>query len=659
MREVVRTRFYKSVLLQALIIALAGSAIYSNTLHVPFQYDDKFLIDDNPIIKNMDYVLNPEAAADLKDYGLFMRRYVGFATFAVNYSIHGLQYAGYHIFNILLHITNALLLYSFVVLMLRTPLLRGTPLEANSRVLAFIVSLVFVSHPVHTEAVTYIYQRIAALSFTFYISSLCLYSMARSGGGKKRGAVLYLLALLCALAAVKTKENSLTLPMAVALYEIVFFRGSLRRRAFLVVPFLLPVMLYAVTLSHTGLSVSSVLVGHESEASDIVTRSSFDADYLNPSAKRSEYMLTEQRVLTTYLRLLVFPVDQNLDYDYPRYTSVLAPPVFLSAMFHLALLVLGAWCIVLSRHEGRAPLGAVGFGIWFFYVALLVESSIVPLPLVIAEYRAYLPSAGVLVAAATGAALAYESVSLRRKEQYAIAAVALIVVSLCAATYSRNRVWSSSISLWRDVVSKAPQSSRGNFNLGTAYYEAGEYQDAVYYLEEALRIKERTDSQVNKAYNNLSISYIRLGMYDKAIGLLREAISRTPADVSLHYNLASAYKRKGIWQEAVAAYGRALELDPQHYDSLIGLAEAFRARLEPDKAIEQYEKALVIRPGDLVANNNIASVLLREGRTEEALPYLTAASKESPGNSNTRMLLQYYYMKMKKTDQQGTRGPDN
>jgi protein O-mannosyl-transferase len=199
-------------LFHAVLIILLGLMIYSNTFHVPFQFDDL------PVIKQSASL--PETFS-LSAF-LEGNRSIGYLSFALNYAVHGLSVEGYHFVNIAIHLTNALLLYILVIVSFITPVLRDTVPKDRERAIALVSSLLFVCHPVQTQAVTYIVQRFTSLAAMFYLLSLILYVKART---LSRPAI-YVLSLLCAVLAMKTKEIAFTLPFVIALYEAMFFRGA-------------------------------------------------------------------------------------------------------------------------------------------------------------------------------------------------------------------------------------------------------------------------------------------------------------------------------------------------------------------------------------------------------------------------------------------------
>jgi hypothetical protein len=358
-----KPRFIDKPIVHIALIALIGLIAYSNTFQSPFQWDDKHYIAENPIVKNLDYFLEPSKAEGFDYFGSFRRRYVGYLTFALNYRVHGLDPAGYHALNIAIHILNALLVYFLVRLTFRTPFLGGPDKEGISRLIALLSGLLFVSHPVQTEAVTYIFQRFASLAVFFYLCSLVLYIKWRLGTARRptryRNVVFYLLSIASAILAMKTKENAFTLPLAITLYEFLFFSGPARGRLLRLMPLLL-----------TLLIVPSTIMGADTPAGEIIGG-------IGPATRgyeqitRGSYLLTQLRVIVTYIRLLLYPANQNLYYDYPVFHSLFNLQVSVSFLFLLSVFGLGIYLFYLSRL--KAPiLRLTSFGIFLVFLALSV-----------------------------------------------------------------------------------------------------------------------------------------------------------------------------------------------------------------------------------------------------------------------------------------------
>lgn len=547
-----------SSIFHIILIVSLGLLAYSNTFNAGFLWDEKYFIAQNPAVKDLSYFLDISKAKDSEYYDAIKNRCVGYLTFAINYRLHGLDLRGYHVFNFAIHILNALLVYCLVMLTLRTPLLAGSSLTGRSGYVALLTALIFISHPVQTEAVTYIFQRLASLMAFFYLLSLVSYAKWRLAGRRKydardeghisgfiafwRDNFFYILSLIAAILAMKTKENSFTLPLVIALYEFMFFRGPLKGRIWPLLPALL-------TLLIIPLSVAGLGAGGGGPFSKLV----FDPDYL----------FTEFRVIVTYVRLLFLPIEQNIDYDYPQYHSLFEPGVFLSFLFYLAVLGIAVYLYFRSRFKSPAS-RLIAFGIFWFFITLAVESSFIRLPMVIDEYRLYLPSAGVFMAVTAGAFVFFLKIKGRRTQLAVIGAALLIPVVLTAASHARNSLWRDEITLWKDAMQKSPGKPRAHFNLGFAYAAKGRLDEAIGQYETALRLApDYTDALLN-----LGFAYFMKGSPEKAIEHYNAAVKLEPDNAKLHLNLALAYKSLNRDEEAEAHMKRARELNPDIFATI-------------------------------------------------------------------------------------------
>lgn len=543
-----------------LLITLIGIIVYSNTMYVPFQWDEDPFIADNPIVKDLNYFFVPskaKALSGLEQYGAYKNRFIGYFTFALNYRIHGLDVAGYHIFNTGIHILNSFLVYFLVRLLLKTPFLIISRLSRHSGYLALFASLFFVSHPVQTEAVTYIFQRLASLVTFFYLSSLAAYIKSRLSQRNYGRHIFYVVSLITAMLAVKTKENAFTLPLLITFCELSFFNGRAIKRILLLFPLLLTMLIVPLTLTGIDRPVGEILHGLP------VT------DNRTPS-----YFFTQMRVVATYLRLLLFPINQNIYYDYPVSRSFFEPQVFLS-FFFLAAIICSGLCLfyrsrLLTGHhmngaacEGDCPLPyahyrLISFGILWFFITISVESSIVPIPMMIDEYRVYLPSAGAFIAAMSGVFLLYDR--LAGKKVAALIFIMLIasVIAFSAAAYARNSLWRSGITLWEDSAKKSPRNAIVRSNLGYAYYFEGRPDKAI----EQFQISVKLSPDYAEGHNNLGAVYKNIGMIDDAIRHFQAATRLNPDYAAAHFNLGVSFLQKGDADRAQTELEAALSLRP-------------------------------------------------------------------------------------------------
>jgi Tfp pilus assembly protein PilF len=590
------------------LISVTGFLAYSNTFAVPFQFDDDGYVVNDPIIRSFHYFSHPSEIAQLNQQsptafpvGLryaFLTRFLGYFSLALNYHVHGLDVAGYHVVNLLLHIINGFLVYLILRSTFRTDLFSQAadqPASGSRDAVALISSLLFVCHPIQTHAVTYITSRFVLLASFFYLLSLFLYISFRISTGDGRRRVLYAAALASTAASMVTKEFTFTLPIVIMLYDLTFFSGSTLERIKTLAPFSLTLLIIPALVFIQQGSLHSL---------DSTMRVITAADVSQIS--RSDYLLTQFRVIITYIRLLFFPVNQSIDHDVPVYHSLSQLPVFASFTVLLALISLAVYLWFVSKKARKHPaLKVLSFGILWFFVTLSVESSIIPLGELIAEYRLYLPSIGMIMAFVSLAALVAErfpeSKMPNKKIIPVICASALII--LIATTFVRNTVWKDEITLWEDAAKNNPASVRPHQNLGMYYSMRGRLDEAKNELMTALKL----DPNKFELHNNLGIVYKKLGDYDRAIQEFHAVIAIMPSDGMVHYNLGNVYLEQGRLQEAIQEFKTSVKAVPDYDDAHNNLGIAYERSGQLSEAIREFTMAIALNPGNAKAKNNLAN----------------------------------------------------
>jgi len=601
------------LVIPVILIILSALLTYSNTFTSPFHFDDISQIVEYQRIRDLSKFLDFEGV-----------RYIGELSFALNYHFGGLNVFGYHLVNIVIHIINGILVWLLVTLTFKSPKMGGVSGSPHPvGLIALAAALLFVVHPIQTQAVTYIVQRYTSLATLFYLLSIVLFVKWRlqslESGARFRW-LFYFFSILSAVLAMKTKEISITLPFVIILIEFFFFGGRWRR-AFFLLPYLLTLAIIPLVFINldTDKPIGDI-VGEVREASQETE-----------SISRGDYLLTQFRVIVTYIRLLFLPVKQNLDYDYPVYHSFFTPVVFLSFLFLLAVFGLAVFLFIRSRKGGNGYLLLSSFGIFWFFITLSVESSIIPIRDVIFEHRLYLPF--------VGAALSFCSTMIYgidywrrlsgRRISLQVAALILLVVTvlpLSAAAYQRNRVWKDEITLWRDVAGKSPFKARTHINLAFVSYNQGLTEEAVKEYRTALRLKPGIAS----VHNNLALVYYNQGRIDEAIEEYKVAIRLKPEIALAHLNLGLAYSNKGYADEAIEEFTTALSLNPRLTAAHFNLGLAYLRQGRPDKAEEEFKTTIRLKPDSPEVYNNIGIIYARQGQIDDAILAFRTALRLKP-----------------------------
>ena len=359
-------------LVAAALIAGVALVAYSNTFSVPFHFDDWPNIVQNPVIQIK--VLTFDRIGQLirlvyKD----SIRIFSYFTLALNYYFGELNVFGYHLVNFIIHVASGIFLYWFLILTFQLPSLRGEYGSLSYKI-ALFASLIFIAHPIQTQSVTYIVQRMASMAGMFFLLSMVLYIKGRCSSGRAR--FFYFLGMILSyLLGVFTKENVAILPFFIALYEFYFFQNlgvtpKNKKILFALVAGL--VILGAFGFALWGKRYINVLI----------------EGYQYRTFTMGERVLTQFRIVLYYLTLLIYPHPSrlNLDYDFPLSRTILDPPTTLLSMLIIAGLI--GYSIWTAK---KRPV--ISFCILWYFGNLVIESSIFPLEMVY-EHRLYLPAVG-------------------------------------------------------------------------------------------------------------------------------------------------------------------------------------------------------------------------------------------------------------------------
>lgn len=617
----------------AFIVGITVAA-YSNTLKVPFFFDDTNNIVTNPVIKSLSNFTSLERLTDISSYAsldakttnliyAIVVRPVTYFTFALNYAVGDDNTFGYHVVNIAIHLANSLLVFFLIRVLLSTPIFsphRSSSNNSRRSVLEewapFFTAALFACHPLQTQAVTYITQRFASLAAAFYLGAVLCHVRGRLG---ERPLGLRIGALALALLAMMSKELSATLPAVLLLIEIVFFNSSFRSAARRVWPFFLTVAVIPLLMLYV-----SHRIGTESIPAMIAR-----GQNVSPPL---DYFLTQTTVVVMYLGLLLWPMRLNFDYDYPLHHSLAEPMVIACSLFLLVFLGSALILLVKARRRSSGSLAAVAFGMLWFLITLSVESSFVPLADLAEEYRCYLPSAGFFMAVviATLAAIERRPILVHRTT---IAGFGVIALLLAIAAQARNDVYRSEVTLWEDVVAKSPLKPRPHTNLSVAYAKAGREEDSILQYQAAALLnpdfrvahggvgvkQEEFEEMMHSAASRFVQDHLTKGMaaldkgdFGQAETEFRAALKLDPGRADAHSNLGFIYLRRREFEEAIRENREAVRLAPKRPDLLRNLGFTLHWAGKTAEALEVFKQAVAVDPADAESKKMIEQLLKRQ-----------------------------------------------
>jgi tetratricopeptide (TPR) repeat protein len=597
------------------VLSILATLLYLNSFRVPWQFDDRPNITNNPSIHF--YTFSIDHFSRLLSFSLSETiRLFSYFTFALNFYFGRLNVFGYHLINLLIHIATGGLVFWFILLTLGLPFQRERYRSIGFKV-AFLTSLLFIAHPVQTQSVTYIVQRMSSMAAMFYLLSIILFIKARLSTGRQR--IFYYGGMsLSGLLSILSKENGMMLPIFIVLYEVCFFNGGEERffqRRMIRILFI---------LAGLGL-IGFVLLG--GRYIDVIREGYQYRDFT-----MSERSLTQLRVVLYYLTLLIFPHPSrlNLDYDFPVSKSLLDP---ISTFFSLIVIIL---CIAIGVWKMK-KWPTLSFFIFWYFGNLVIESSIIPLEMVY-EHRLYLPSIGPIFLFSLLLVRGWQRwvrVEQREKEAIFAGLVILIVLPLSWATISRNSIWRSEFDLWADCVKKSPNKGRPHYNLGDFYYTRGKMDEAKGEFELALKL----DPKMAPAHFNLGIIDYNKGQFVEAVRRFKKAISINPKYAKAYVSLGEVYYRNGRDDEATAEFERALKIEPSNTTAINRLGEIYLKRGDLDGALLTFKRAVTINPAGVEAQVNLAEAYVRKGRLDQGLLEIRKAIALDPDYGDAHTIL--------------------
>jgi len=544
------------------VLAVAGGLVYSNSFAAPFIYDGSYLIVANPAVKSLAFWT----------YELGGNRMIGFLSFALNYAVGGFDVWGYHAVNVAIHVAAAWTLYGLLRETLAGPRLAGK-YGNSAHGLALAVALLWVVHPLQTQSVTYLYQRLEAQMALFYL--LTLYTFARARGSRWPP-LWYGLSVAACLLGMGTKEVMVTAPLAVLWYDRVFVASSWRELGSRRTSF------YCCLFS-TWIALALLMMTRGPAYSQ---GGALFVENVSPW----QYALSQPGVILHYLGLSFWPDRLCLDYGWPVAETAgrIVPPLVAIGV----LLALTTWAIV------RRP--AIGFVAGSFFLVLAPTSSIAPIKDLAFEHRMYLPLASLIVLVVlAGQALWQRATSAASRPRGGLvrAVPALVVAALAVAlgcrTYARNDDYRSALAVWQDVVRKRPDNRVARCSLGIELLADGRVVEAVAELDKAIHLKPVPgQTRIDLiAHGNRGTALMKLGRWNEAIDDFNRAIEDfnraavTPVQsVDAYCNRGACYLVLNRFAEALADENEALKLKPDHAEAYINRAVYYFLQKDYDRA---------------------------------------------------------------------------
>jgi len=579
--------FWSAVCLIVIAVLLA----YSNSFSGPFIYDDLAVVIDNPTIRPSSPQNNQVGLNNAAAHVAFSRPVTNW-TFAFNYALGGLNPFGYHVFNVLMHLCSSLLVFGII----RRTLL-SKPLEErwgnDALLLSLAIALLWAVHPLQTNAIDYITQRLESLAGFFYLATL--YCLIR-GHNPKNSTRWLSIGVLAAFLGMGSKETMVTAPVVLLLYDRTFLAGGFKEALTKRAGFYVGLVLAWVFL------VILLINGHNG---------SIGVNGRGGISNTWSYAATQLGVVLHYLKLTVWPNPLILDNYWPvanTLNAILWPGLAVALMAGLTF----------RGFIKNRPWAMVG--LWFFII-LSPSSSFVPImDEYVNEYRMYLPVLAPITLIALGLLMGlrrllakYQSSKMGDSDQMTngifVTLVIPVAIALGITTYERNKDYSNAIRIWSDNVEKTPSNPRARNNLAFALFQEDRAQEAINEVGKAIELKPNFVD----AYSSLGDYLAKTNQLEAAIHAYTKVIELNPNYANIHSQLGAVLALNKQLDSAVAELKIGLTLNPASPTASENLQVVLNQQAvqlnkigKNNASIEKLKEVLAINPNNPDAKNNLA-----------------------------------------------------
>lgn len=606
----------------AAVLAVLGFVVYGASLANDFvRFDDNILIFENPAVRS----LTPSSIKWIfTNYDPELYIPFTFISYQVLFQIGGLNATPYHIFSLLLHIGNAFMVAWLVFLLLKKSWAGA------------VAGLLFLVHPLNTEAVAWAAGLKDLQSAFFYLSSVLLYLYWRDDRIQGYRSKKYWISIALFVCALFSKVMAVTLPVILLLID--FFR----QRKFTKEMFIEKIPHFALS----GIFGVVALFGKR----EIVE-----------SVTPWQTMLVAARSATFYLQKFLLPTKLSVMYPYNGPIQLAVPMFWVSVLLVIIILV----ALFLSLKKTRT----VFFGGVFYLLTVaptfanFSKSRDVYLG---SDRYAYFPSIGLFFLVCLLLSFLVDRFGAKKILEQGIALlVTVVTLAFGYLSFAQAAVWKSGLVLFSYVTSTYPEAQAAHNNLGNAYRRQEKDDEAMDEYKKALAVRESAEAYMNvgsvladrgdidgaeKAYkraielepkradirNALAVAYDKAGLTQKALDEYAEAIRMAPDYMQPYHNRAAMKEGMGDLEGAAADGKKAVELQPFSWQSHYNLANVLSKLGKSDEAVTEYQAAIKINPSYVSSRLNLGVLLAKIGKLADARDQFSAVLRIDPGNQAAR-----------------------
>ncbi|MDP3696432.1 MAG: tetratricopeptide repeat protein, partial [Candidatus Taylorbacteria bacterium] len=584
----------KTLVLVFLLIGISFF-VYAFNLSNPLFWDDVEWILENRFVHDFGQIKEIFTGNVLTGFGLTSDYYRPFLmlTFAFNYVLGGENPIGYHLINNGLHIANGLLIFLFFRRFIGQPA-------------SFIAALLFLIHPLQTEAVTYIAGRGDPLSVFFMLLAIWLFNHMFRSSTSKQGSWFLIGSLAVMILALLSRETAILLPFLLVLFYMAFlsngkFINSLKDGLIKTWPYFTISAVYFV-LRLTVLNFKDTL--------NFYSQANFYTEHL------SYRLYTFGAVLFEYFKLILVPVGLHMEREMAVRTSIFQWPVWPAIGIVLCIMYFVLWFYKkdLKILNTQYTIHNTDYRIWFFgwswfFIGLAPVSGILPINAVMYEHWLYLPLVGLFILAGFYLDKLFGFLKENHRFLFVICVLLFgVYISFYAVqNVKRNVLWGDPIKFYEDILRYNPTSLRVINNLANQYYLEKNFEKAEEYYKKS--IENESGIRFAQPYYNLGNTYRERGGLDTAIEYYNKAIEADPNFPFSYHSLAVIYAGQGELKKASDILEEVKKIRPDNPRVYYNLGLIYAAQGNKKLAIENLETGLQYVGIDVEAETQIKDVL--------------------------------------------------
>ncbi|MGB8468093.1 MAG: tetratricopeptide repeat protein [Candidatus Babeliales bacterium] len=581
MQHTKSTPYYIPLLLCAIPLALACVAafVYYPSLQYPFQFDDMFNIRKLYIIRTL----------TLSQAWCSTARWVPFWINAINYRMGYFDPFYYRAFNVAFHVVAGIVLFFLLYLALQ-PAQKRSFAQQHRLSIATLTSALFLLHPVQTQTISYVIQgRMEGLAAVCMFTLVLLFIAAWRVTHAWARTVLLALLFIVSFFACGTKEIVIVTPLLLMLVDWFFIAhgnwASCKSRWWfhaLYFSFIVGFYLYFLKPSFF-LELIGLKIAIPNNMGNVLTQD--PAQDILPIP----FFISQFKVILHYLWIFIWPFNMSVEYDWKIVPSLWSS----DCIVPLVILLLMALLVVRLLRVDKTS--STAFAALWFAICIAPRSTIVPSSELLADYKTYAASLGILFLLANalvyavyqGIPAVYKKITKRAQHQIYLCCLLWICIGGGLLTYWRNTVWRTPQEFWMNIIQNAPHKARAYNNLGYAYAQQGNMQEAIPLYKKAIRM----DPYYADARLNLAVCFAALHQVPRAMRILRKAIDLNPYCHEAYNNLATYYMQEKNYDEAKRLLATALELNPHYGKALFNLGKLYAELNDGKHAVACFKKA--------------------------------------------------------------------